>query len=106
VTEPDRRSRRFAVVRGVGVEWEPVVHRHQRLGFQAPALSLDVIGANWQRQSAHFLRNLLAVVPLGDADMLAEAIRTIIIQRDAASVHEQFADITTQRGRCCARSAR
>jgi transposase-like protein len=36
------------------------------------------------------------VVPKGNADMVAAAIRTIFAQPDAASVHEQFDDIATK----------
>ena len=60
------------------------------------AIGTVFIGAAWQRCRVHFLRNVLAVVPRGNADMVAAAIRTIFAQPDAASVHEQFDDITTK----------
>jgi transposase-like protein len=36
----------------------------------------------------HFLRNVLAQVPKGSAEMVAAAIRTIFAQPDAAHVHQ------------------
>lgn len=42
------------------------------------------------------MRNVLAVVPKGNAEMVAAAIRTIFAQPDAASVAEQFDDIATK----------
>lgn len=36
-----------------------------------------MIGSSWQRCRVHFLRNLLAEVPNGSAEMVASAIRTI-----------------------------
>ena len=44
----------------------------------------------------HFLRNVLAQVPKGNAEMVAAAIRTIFTQPDPASVREQFDDIATK----------
>jgi putative transposase len=44
----------------------------------------------------HFMRNVLAVVPRGNAEMVAAAIRTIFAQPDPVSVHEQFDDIATK----------
>ncbi|WP_238992391.1 transposase, partial [Jiangella ureilytica] len=47
----------------------------------------------------HFLRNVLAQVPKGNAEMVAAAIRTIFAQPDAEHVHEQFDVIATMLGR-------
>ena len=60
------------------------------------AIATVFLGASWQRCRVHFMRNVLAVVPKGNADMVAAAIRTIFAQPDAASVHEQFDDIATK----------
>jgi transposase-like protein len=60
------------------------------------AIATVLLGAAWQRCRVHFMRNVLAVVPKGNADMVAAAIRTIFAQPDAASVHEQFDDIATK----------
>ena len=47
----------------------------------------------------HFLRNVLAQVPRGNAEMVAAAIRTIFAQPDAEHVHEQFETIAGMLGR-------
>ena len=60
------------------------------------AIAPVFIGASWQRCRVHFMRNVLAVVPKGNAEMVAAAIRTIFAQPDAASVAEQFDDIATK----------
>ena len=57
------------------------------------------IGASWQRCRVHFMRNVLAVVPKGNSEMVAAAIRTIFAQPDAAHVAEQFEVITSMLGR-------
>jgi hypothetical protein len=46
-------------------------------------------GASWQRCRVHFLRNVLARVPKGSAEMVAAAIRTIFAQPTGAEVVEQ-----------------
>src|SRR4029077_2397439 len=52
------------------------------------AIEAILIGASWQRCRVHFLRNVLAQVPKGSAEMVAAAIRTIFAQPDAAHVRE------------------
>jgi putative transposase len=47
----------------------------------------------------HFLRNLLAQVPKGSAEMVAAAIRTIFAQPDAVHVHHQLDVIAGMLGR-------
>ncbi len=47
-------------------------------------------GATWQRCRVHFLRNLLARVPKGNAEMVAAAVRTIFAQPDDQHVHSQL----------------
>jgi putative transposase len=42
-----------------------------------------LLGAAWQRCRVHFMRNVLARVPKGNAEMVAAAIRTIFAQPDA-----------------------
>ena len=44
-------------------------------------------------------RNVLAMVPKGNAEMVAAAIRTIFAQPDADHVHEQFAVIAAMLGK-------
>jgi putative transposase len=63
------------------------------------AIASVMLGASWQRCRVHFLRNVLAQVPKGNADMVAAAIRTIFAQPDAEHVHEQFEQIATMLGR-------
>ena len=44
------------------------------------AIDTMMAGAAWQRCRVHFMRNVLAKVPKGHADMVAAAIRTIFAQ--------------------------
>jgi putative transposase len=53
------------------------------------AISAVMAGAAWQRCRVHFLRNVLARVPRGSAEMVAAAIRTILAQPTGAEVIEQ-----------------
>jgi hypothetical protein len=43
-------------------------------------------GTGWQRCRVHFLRNVLARVPRGSAEMVAAAIRTVFAQPTGAEV--------------------
>ena len=63
------------------------------------AIAAVLIGASWQRCRVHFLRNVLAQVPKGNAEMVAAAIRTIFAQPDATHVHEQLDVIAGMLGR-------
>jgi putative transposase len=54
------------------------------------AIGAVFAGASWQRCRVHFLRNLLARVPRGNAEMVAAAVRTIFAQPDAEHVHSQL----------------
>jgi putative transposase len=63
------------------------------------AIRAVMLGATWQRCRVHFLRNVLAQVPRGNAEMVAAAIRTIFAQPDAPHVHEQFETIAMMLGR-------
>ena len=65
----------------------------------AQAVSAVLVGASVQRCRVHFLRNVLAQVPKGSAEMVAAAIRTIFAQPDADHVAEQFDTIATMLGR-------
>jgi transposase-like protein len=58
-----------------------------------------MLGASWQRCRVHFLRNVLAKVPKGSAEMVAAAIRTIFAQPDALAVAEQLDSIASKLGR-------
>ena len=53
------------------------------------AIGSVLLGAAWQRCRVHFLRNVLAQVPKGSAEMVAATIRTIFAQPGPAAVREQ-----------------
>ena len=53
------------------------------------AIGAVMAGAGWQRCRVHFLRNVLARVPRGSAEVVAAAIRTIFAQPTGAEVCEQ-----------------
>jgi putative transposase len=63
------------------------------------AISSVLIGVAWQRCRVHFMRNVLAVVPKGNQEMVAAAIRTVFAQPDAEHVHEQLEVIATMLGK-------
>jgi len=63
------------------------------------AIGSVLIGACWQRCRVHFMRNVLAIVPKGNQEMVAAAIRTIFAQPDAEHVLEQFEVIATMLGK-------
>lgn len=63
------------------------------------AIEAVMLGAAWQRCRVHFLRNVLAQVPKGSAEMVAAAVRTIFAQPDADHVREQLDVIATMLGR-------
>jgi putative transposase len=63
------------------------------------AVSAVMAGAAVQRCRVHFLRNVLAQVPKGSAEMVAAAIRTIFAQPDATHVHDQLDVIAGMLGR-------
>ena len=58
-----------------------------------------MLGAAWQRCRVHFLRNVLAKVPKGSAEMVAAAVRTIFAQPDAGAVADQLEVIAEKLGR-------
>jgi transposase-like protein len=53
------------------------------------AIGAVMAGACWQRCRVHFLRNVLARVPRGSAEMVAAAIRTIFAQPTGVEVIDQ-----------------
>jgi putative transposase len=63
------------------------------------AISAVLLGAAWQRCRVHFLRNVLAQVPKGNAEMVAAAIRTIFAQPKAEMVRDQLEVIAGMLGR-------
>jgi transposase-like protein len=65
----------------------------------AQAVTTVFLGAGVQRCRVHFMRNVLATVPRGNAEMVAALIRTIFAQPDAAAVHEQLTNVAQMLGR-------
>ena len=63
------------------------------------AIASVMLGAAWQRCRVHFLREVLAKVPRGSAEMVAAAIRTVFAQPDATAVSNQLDSIATKLGR-------
>jgi len=63
------------------------------------AIASVLLGAAWQRCRVHFLRNVLAQVPKGSAEMVAAAIRTIFAQPGPDGVREQLGVIAGMLGR-------
>jgi len=78
--------------RGLGGVQLVVSDAHEGL---KTAIASVLLGATWQRCKVHFMRNVLAKVPKGNAEMVAAAIRTIFAQPDTDHVIEQFETITT-----------
>jgi putative transposase len=63
------------------------------------AIGAVLLGSSWQRCRVHFLRNVLAQVPKGSAEMVAAAIRTIFAQPKADMVRDQLGVIAGMLGR-------
>ena len=63
------------------------------------AVQAVLSGAAVQRCRVHFVRNVLARVPKGNAEMVAAAIRTIFAQPDASHVRDQLEVIAGMLGR-------
>jgi len=83
----------FKGLRSRGLAGVQLVVSDHHLGLKA-AIESVFIGAAWQRCRVHFMRNLLARVPKGSAEMVAAAVRTIFAQPDAAHVHSQHGEVT------------
>lgn len=83
----------FKGLRARGLTGVDLVISDHHLGLKT-AIGAVFIGAAWQRCRVHFMRNVLAKVPKGSAEMVAAAIRTIFAQPDAGHVRAQFAEIT------------
>ncbi len=57
------------------------------------AIDTVLAGAAWQRCRVHFMRNVLARVTKGQAEMVAAAIRTIFAQPTADTVREAVENV-------------
>jgi mutator family transposase len=60
------------------------------------AIGAVLLGAAWQRCRVHFLRNVLARIPKGSAQMVLAAIRTIWAQPDPVAVGEQLDEVAAK----------
>ena len=69
-----------------------VADAHLGLG---QAVKTVFLGAGVQRCRVHFMRNVLARVPRGNAEMVAAAIRTVFAQPDAEHVHSPSSTATS-----------
>lgn len=56
-------------------------------------------GAAWQRCRVHFVRNVLAAIPKGSAEMAAATIRTVFAQPTADAVRTQLDTVADMPGR-------
>ncbi len=57
------------------------------------AIAAVLQGASWQRCRVHFIRNALAYVPKGAAQMVAATIRTVFVQPDVGSAKETWREV-------------
>jgi len=73
--------------RGLGGVRLVISDAHQGL---KTAIATVFLGAAWQRCRVHFLRNVLARIPKGRAEMVLALIRTIWAQPDPVAVREQL----------------
>jgi putative transposase len=85
-------------LRARGLAGVQLVISDAHAGLKA-AIGSVLLGAAWQRCRVHFLRNVLAQVPKGSAEMVAATIRTIFAQPDPAQVREQLQVIAGMLGR-------
>ena len=60
------------------------------------AIAAIFLGSAWQRCRVHFLRNVLARIPKGSAEMVLALVRTIWSQPDATGVREQLDEVAAR----------
>jgi len=87
------RFLRGLVARGLSGVQLVISDSHQGL---KGAIAAVLQGASWQRCRTHFMRNVLGLVPKGTQQMVAATIRTVFVQPDAASAHEQWRRVAGQ----------
>jgi putative transposase len=85
-------------LRARGLAGVQLVISDSHAGLKA-AIASVLLGAAWQRCRVHFLRNVLAQVPTGSAEMVAATIRTIFAQPSPPQVREQLSVIAGMLGR-------
>jgi transposase-like protein len=79
-------------LRGRGLSGVRLVISDAHSGLKE-AISTVMLGAAWQRCRVHFMRNVLAKVPKGAAEMVAATIRTIFAQPTGAMVRAQLEQV-------------
>jgi len=84
-------------LRARGLSGVKLVVSDAHQGLKA-AIAGVFVGSAWQRCRVHFMRNVLARVPRGSAEMVAAAIRTIFAQPDAGAVADQLEVIADKLG--------
>jgi putative transposase len=84
------RFLRSLVARGLQGVQLVVSDAHQGL---RNALAAVLAGASWQRCRVHFVRNALALVPKGAADMVAAAIRTVFAEPEPERAHTRWRQV-------------
>jgi len=60
------------------------------------AIATVLLGSAWQRCRVHFLRNILARIPKGSAEMVLALIRTIWSQPDPVAVGDQLDEVAAK----------
>lgn len=80
-------------LRARGLTGVRLVISDHHLGLKQ-AIGAVFVGSAWQRCKVHFMRNVLARVPRGSAEMVAAAIRTIFAQPDAEHCRSQLSEVT------------
>ena len=85
-------------LRARGLAGVQLVISDSHAGLKA-AIASVLLGVAWQKCRVHFLRNVLAQVPKGSAEMVAATIRTIFAQPSPPQVREQLSIIAGMLGR-------
>lgn len=88
------RDRGLAVAGGEAALGVQLVISDAHRGLQT-AIEQVLPGATWQRCRVHFMRNALARVTKGNAEMVAATIRTIFAQPTGPLVREQVEVVAT-----------
>lgn len=76
-------------LRSRGLSGVMLVVSDAHTGLKA-AIRKTMSGTSWQRCRVHLMRNLLARVPKGHAEMVAATVRTIFAQPDPAATRDQL----------------
>ncbi len=85
-----RQFLRHLVQRGLSGVQVVISDAHQGL---KGAIAAVLQGASWQRCKVHFLRTILGLVPKAAQQMVADTIRTVFVQPDAATAREQWRQV-------------